>query len=246
MIAGVVARHHRVAGPGHQHPQTPKVRVGDGIAVAVCHRCGFVIGALAQPDSRAGRGELRTIAQRAPQVGLQNRAQPGELGTQITHDRQRRIGRGVVLGVHGDPHPNAFRGRHRSTRRSPARSSRRRCPAPAPAQTASPTPPSVGRRRPAVKAAQRVDQIQIDPHRRVGVVGVGDVLAQIVDADIASRIPQQRQRSSARNQRVSPGTKRRTTLRVTGDPFDGPPQPFGRRPAAMHRRPHGIGEQAGH
>ena len=59
MTMRVVRGDHRIAGPRHQHLQAPQVRVGDRIAVTVGHRRRFVIGALAQPDSRAGRGELR-------------------------------------------------------------------------------------------------------------------------------------------------------------------------------------------
>ena len=41
---------------------------------------GFVVGALAQPDSRARRRELAAVACRAVQIGLQNRTQPIEVG----------------------------------------------------------------------------------------------------------------------------------------------------------------------
>ena len=54
--------------------------VRDVGGVAVGHRRRFVVGALAQPDPRPGRGEFLAIAERAPQVGLQSHAQPAEVG----------------------------------------------------------------------------------------------------------------------------------------------------------------------
>ena len=51
----VVGGDHRVALTVHQDPQAPQVGVVDRGLVLVGNRCGFLVRALAQPDSRSGR-----------------------------------------------------------------------------------------------------------------------------------------------------------------------------------------------
>ena len=99
--------------------------------------------------------------------------------------------------------------------------------------------PAGSPRRPSV-----LDQVQVGLHGRIGVVGIADVLAQVVDADVAAR---RTQGGNAIQRGADRLARDEAVHHFTGDgqPFGGAAQSV--TPAGGHdRRPKRVGEYAGH
>ena len=140
----------------------------------------LLVGALAQPHPRALDRERAAVVLGAVQVGLHDRAGLREVAAQRPQRRERRVGRGVVLHVEG--HRRAG-GRGRLADRARALLERELvADRLADGATASPTP-RCGRRRSARPRASRSSSDEVGLDGRVGLAGVGGVLAEVVEAD---------------------------------------------------------------
>src|SRR6478735_1445576 len=97
----VVRGHHRVALALHEDLEAPDVGLVDVGSGLEGDRLGLLVGALAEPDTGPGVGEVPAVGLGAVEVGLHDGAHRREVGPQLAQGVEGQVGGRVVLHVEG-------------------------------------------------------------------------------------------------------------------------------------------------